>query len=202
MAWRYGIHKGADVFIGIDVGLDLLRTFKEKLSGATAIQSEGSVLPLQDGVVDFLCCTEAFEHLPRPDRALKEFARVLRPGGRIVIQSPAATRLRNLNPLHVVQCVIGMRVPAVLQPMVVHEHTWTRTYTYHWDFTHQQLQSYCAGTGLRVVSMMCVTYRFNPNGSALHRMAYMLSRRLPILNRLGWDMTVVFEKAAGEHRNH
>jgi ubiquinone/menaquinone biosynthesis C-methylase UbiE len=202
LAWSYGIGGDADWFIGIDIGADGLRTLKSRLPAAVAIQAEGSALPLQDGSVDFLSCTEVLRHVPRPEAALREFARVLAPGGRIVIQSPAATRLRNLNPLHVAQCVIGIWLPVVLLPKVVHEHTWTRAYTYDRDFTRQQLEGYCVGADLNLISLACVTYRFNPDGNALHRWAYAASRRLPIVNQLGWDMTAVFEKPpTGQRRD-
>jgi len=35
-------------------------------------------IPVPDGSFDCILCTEVFEHLPRPDLAVKEFGRILR----------------------------------------------------------------------------------------------------------------------------
>ena len=45
-------------------------------------------LPLADSSVDTILCTEVMEHLPNPERAISEFARVLRPGGTIITTAP------------------------------------------------------------------------------------------------------------------
>jgi len=45
-------------------------------------------LPFGDFAVDTVLCTEVLEHLEEPELALKEFARVLRPGGTILITAP------------------------------------------------------------------------------------------------------------------
>ena len=41
-----------------------------------------------DGSFDCILCTEVFEHIPRPDLAVREFARLLRPGGLLAITAP------------------------------------------------------------------------------------------------------------------
>src|SRR5438128_6880812 len=196
LAWKYAMHATARIFVGLDLAFDLLRVLREKLPNAAAIQCDANDgLPLKASSVDFLSCTSAFEEFTHPDEALREFARVTRSGGRIVIQSPAATRLRNLNPLHVLQCVVGIWVPRILLPTVVHEHTFVRAYTYNRDFTTQQMRQWARPLGLRMTHLLCTTSRFNPRGSWWHRLGNRLSRRVPILNRIGWDMTMVLEKA-------
>jgi SAM-dependent methyltransferase len=42
-------------------------------------------LPFPDGSLDAVTCERVFQHLDDPDRATAEIARVLRPGGRVVI---------------------------------------------------------------------------------------------------------------------
>jgi ubiquinone/menaquinone biosynthesis C-methylase UbiE len=38
-------------------------------------------IPVENESFDYVLCTEVFEHIPQPDLALKEFARILKPGG-------------------------------------------------------------------------------------------------------------------------
>jgi ubiquinone/menaquinone biosynthesis C-methylase UbiE len=47
--------------------------------------SEASRLPWRDSCFDLVSCLEALEYFPRPRQALAEMARVLRPGGALVI---------------------------------------------------------------------------------------------------------------------
>lgn len=45
-------------------------------------------MPLEDGAVDTILCTEVFEHLKNPILALKEFSRILKPGGTLILTAP------------------------------------------------------------------------------------------------------------------
>jgi SAM-dependent methyltransferase len=49
---------------------------------------DASALPLDTGSIDTILCTEVFEHLQDPERAMSEFARVLRPGGVLITTAP------------------------------------------------------------------------------------------------------------------
>lgn len=46
-----------------------------------------------DTSIDSLLCSEVLEHVPHPDRAVGEFARVLRPGGVLFVTVPFLARL-------------------------------------------------------------------------------------------------------------
>lgn len=45
-------------------------------------------LPIPDGAVDVVLCIRALDRQPEPDRVIAEAARVLRPGGRLVVVEP------------------------------------------------------------------------------------------------------------------
>jgi SAM-dependent methyltransferase len=49
---------------------------------------DAAALPLDSNSIDTILCTEVFEHLPNPEQAMKEFARVLRPGGVLITTAP------------------------------------------------------------------------------------------------------------------
>ena len=48
-------------------------------------------IPLKSNSFDYILCSEVFEHLPRPDSALKELARLLKPDGSLLITCPFAS---------------------------------------------------------------------------------------------------------------
>lgn len=57
--------------------------------GLTGIRGDVDELPLADHSVEVMCFLDVLEHLVEPQRALYEAARVLVPGGRVVVNVPA-----------------------------------------------------------------------------------------------------------------
>lgn len=57
------------------------------------IVADLAALPLPDGDIDLVVCTEVLEHIAEPGRALEEVARVLRPGGRLLMTVPFVVEL-------------------------------------------------------------------------------------------------------------
>lgn len=49
---------------------------------------DGHRLPVPDESVDRVACFDAFHHVPNQDEVLREFHRVLKPGGRVVLAEP------------------------------------------------------------------------------------------------------------------
>ncbi len=56
-------------------------------------------IPAPDGHFDVILCTEVLEHVPEPIEALREMARLLRPGGRLLVSAPLGSGLHQL-PFH------------------------------------------------------------------------------------------------------
>jgi len=45
-------------------------------------------IPLEDSSYDNILCTEVIEHIPHPDRAIKEFSRILKQNVRLILTAP------------------------------------------------------------------------------------------------------------------
>jgi ubiquinone/menaquinone biosynthesis C-methylase UbiE len=71
--------------IGVDSSPDMLAHARQRVPEAEFHVAELDRMPLPDGCVDVIVCALALEHVPRLDPVLAEFARVLRPGGDLVI---------------------------------------------------------------------------------------------------------------------
>lgn len=71
--------------IGVDQSAAMLEIARGKLPAADFRQADLTELPLPDHSVDAVVCALALVHIPDVAPALREFARVLRPGGRVII---------------------------------------------------------------------------------------------------------------------
>jgi ubiquinone/menaquinone biosynthesis C-methylase UbiE len=71
--------------IGVDSSPDMLAHARQRVPKAEFHVAELDRMPLPDGCVDVIVCALALEHVPGLDPVLAEFARVLRPGGDLVI---------------------------------------------------------------------------------------------------------------------
>ena len=67
--------------------------------GEVDIRSDITSIPLASGSLDAILCTEVLEHVPDPCGAVGEMARLLRPGGRLLLTVPAACRV-HMVPTH------------------------------------------------------------------------------------------------------
>jgi SAM-dependent methyltransferase len=54
-------------------------------------------IPEQDGYFDTILCTEVLEHIPYPIETIREFSRLLKPGGTLILTAPSNC-LRHMDP--------------------------------------------------------------------------------------------------------
>ena len=74
--------------IAVDASAAMLQTAKKRLQGIGNIdlrRGELEALPIDDARLDVATLMLVLHHLPEPERALAEVARVLKPGGRVLI---------------------------------------------------------------------------------------------------------------------
>jgi SAM-dependent methyltransferase len=71
--------------IGVDSSPGMLASAREKVPQGEFIEGDLGKLPLADDSVDLVVCAIALVHVPALDGPFAEFARVLRPGGHLVV---------------------------------------------------------------------------------------------------------------------
>jgi SAM-dependent methyltransferase len=74
--------------IAVDASAEMLSVARERLAGFPNVHlHEGSLesLPIESGTLDLALVVHVLHHLPDPALALAEAARVLKPGGRLVV---------------------------------------------------------------------------------------------------------------------
>jgi len=76
------------------IGLDYYSTAKYWYDYVPDIYGDAQVLPIKNESVSNVLMLDVLEHLPYPDKCMREIARVLKPGGKLIIQTPF------LYPLH------------------------------------------------------------------------------------------------------
>ena len=89
----FSINKKYDVtIIGVDISKKMLEVAQTKLDKIKAtntkiefLHGDAENLPMGDNSYDHICISFGFRNLGNYDQALKEFHRVLKPGGRIMV---------------------------------------------------------------------------------------------------------------------
>jgi ubiquinone/menaquinone biosynthesis C-methylase UbiE len=82
---------------GIDINPRNLELIKQRLPGYHAVEGDIEAMPFDDGAFGTVLCTEVIEHIPDPSMALREFRRVLQPGGVLIGSVPARSAIWRLR---------------------------------------------------------------------------------------------------------
>lgn len=113
-----------------------------------------AAIPVPDGEFDAVLCTEVLEHLPDPVSALKEFSRLLSPGGRLFLTAPLSSGLHQ-------------------QP-----------YHFYGGFTPHFYRKFLADCGLEIVEIRPIGGLMLHVGQEVYRVGRILAERAPYRFRL------------------
>jgi ubiquinone/menaquinone biosynthesis C-methylase UbiE len=95
---RVQLDLNAELVAGCDFSAGMLEQAAARTRLVSWLQADATRLPFNDGSFEAVVSTEAFHWFPDPDAALREFRRVLGPGGRLLValvnvRVPATSRL-------------------------------------------------------------------------------------------------------------
>jgi SAM-dependent methyltransferase len=74
--------------VGVEYRLAKVRLAAARLPALAGVVGDAGMLPLPDACADLVTSIEVLEHLTDPPAAVDEFARICRPGGRVVVSVP------------------------------------------------------------------------------------------------------------------
>jgi ubiquinone/menaquinone biosynthesis C-methylase UbiE len=88
VCYAAGIANGSGRFVGIDISKGMIDKARSNAQGQPKVEfyeASADKLPLEADIFDTVICTNSFHHYPRPEAALSEVKRVLKPQGKIYI---------------------------------------------------------------------------------------------------------------------
>ena len=200
-------------YIGFDVSTAALVMAAEQGRPGMRLRGDGELLPVATGSVDAVLSTYALEHFHEPGRTLLEAARIVRPGGLLLLvgsawdlpyemppslppgrRLPVAARrlLRQLR-----SALDGRhRFDRVSNPRVLSEGYVPDADAVHVAQSHLMVR-FLRAAGLEILEHKTLPHRPDPSGArgALRR----LLRRVPLWSH-GWGNTLIVARRGSELR--
>lgn len=132
-------HQGS--LVGQDITVDLFKTNQEKYPAVNFLVGSADSLPMMDNSCDVILAFFMLYHLPDPVAALREWHRILKPGGKILIStSSSANRPKHKAFKKQVEEMLGKKAPAQFsssfnlengEAMIAGQFTLLETRVYH-----------------------------------------------------------------------
>lgn len=80
-------------YTGLDITPRMIEVAKnKKLEGVNWVVGDCENLPFEENSFDAIICSNSFHHYPNPEKFFKSAKRVLRPGGRLILQDYTAPK--------------------------------------------------------------------------------------------------------------
>lgn len=96
--------KSAKTLVGVDYDAEVIKHNTQKYASIPQLSFKASSLPpipFPDNTFDFVTAFQFIEHLHERRRLIEEIARVLKPGGTMLITTPNILKSNARNPFHV-----------------------------------------------------------------------------------------------------
>lgn len=85
--------------LSVDLSFKNLKRITDEYN-SIGIMASATRLPIADESVDAVLASEVIEHLNNPDTAIKDFIRIVKPGGRVVITTPYKENIKKHLCIH------------------------------------------------------------------------------------------------------
>ena len=92
--------------IGLDINNWNITRAHQHAPQACYIVADLENLPLGNETIDLVVCTETLEHLSNPERTISEFARILRPAGKLIGSVPHRHPVWNFRKMLLTTCPV------------------------------------------------------------------------------------------------
>lgn len=105
------------LLVGIDISPGMVAVARQKAASAgipaTILLGDAETLPLPDATFDLVICNSVYHWFENREQALREMARVLRPGGQLILICAAAPGFREWTALmdHTLRQLLGPAAP-------------------------------------------------------------------------------------------
>lgn len=170
--------------VGLDLSAGMLRQARSR--DLPVVQASVTDIPFPPETFDLVCSFKVLAHVQQIERALQEFARVLRPGGRLLAEF--------YNPLSLRYLIKRLKPPTRISHQTHDEAVYTR-----YD-SLERIRSYLPSglsvetvRGVRVLTPVSQAHDVPVLGPAL-RYAERTAADAPVLRRLGGFLIVVARK--------
>ncbi len=202
------VNEADGTYVGVDEPGDRGASEPER-PAASNLRADAERLPFGDGTVDIVVVSGVIEHVLRPELAVWEIARVLRPDGVLVMTAPSASVAPLKSPLSHLFVWIEKALGAG-RPAMISRRRWVRPaasgYRPHVQHIVAETRAMLDAGGLETLRWS--TFEFPPPDSATARWISKrgsiglraavaieaLMRRLPLLGRLGTHLLMVARK--------
>jgi ubiquinone/menaquinone biosynthesis C-methylase UbiE len=160
--------------VGVDIAESILQTARAAAARAGVrpelVRANVERLPFADAEFDLVLCSQVIEHLLDPEAGLRELARVVAPGGFLVLTTDNRRNLitKTLNaPRWLVLTLVGKRRARVQLQFP------------HRDYTKRDLTRGIRASGLDIARTRTFRFYIAGAGPRLTRLCSSIDRRLP-----------------------